>query len=151
MFRGFSEVFKFPYYIIKPEERTIKRSRPDLTVSKLNFELGNGTNLPSHIIYEGKREKNINISTTRWMKVRRELLDYARQSATTQGQRIYCVGAIGRRVAFWRFTRGDTELESVVLPGNGIHWARWTHLLTSYDIIDERKEIIAILKYIRDA
>ncbi|KAF8600734.1 hypothetical protein BDV93DRAFT_259091 [Ceratobasidium sp. AG-I] len=141
-----SERFLHPHFIIKPEEKSAG-GRPDLTISYQEFPAAGGVDWSYHLIYEGKLEKNVNISTWRWTKVGKELYDYANALSVNEGQRVYCVGAIGKRVAFWHFRKGDyLPMKPVSLGETGILIDDRDVLPPIYDICDDAQIIHLILR-----
>lgn len=101
-------------------------------------------------MFEGK--KNLGNTQAVWQSVKDEVEKYASAVCVNNGQAVYCVGAVGRWVIFWDYRRGNgAGLRALQrLDNNNPHHLQQNHLPPSYDLINDRAKIVAILMHMRD-
>lgn len=97
-----------------------------------------------YLIFEGKRSGGAT-----WHEVEKEVIDYAWLAASSFGECVYCVGAIGDDVAFWRYQRGRDALLLTPLrfySGNVVG----SEDIWCYNVAVDGESIRKILCFMRD-
>lgn len=98
------------------------------------------------LAYEGKRH-----AARTFEQTRTEVKDYALQNLAANGNWMYCVAAIGRKVAFWKCTRenGTTaKLEPIKVTGGNAGPRQNDDAIYQHDLFDHAADIGDILTYI---
>lgn len=137
-----------PDHIVIPEKR-IDNYKPDHVVMKLTF--GRQFGWYPYVIYEGKRQY---VRWHRgWAKIRSELFGQGNNCR----RNMYCIGAMGRRVAFWTFRVGagnapnSMHLMTVQRFSNRRGTVQTSNdssaILQTYDLIDNEEDIRLILTH----